>query len=84
MSFSPATYLRGLGWGGPGTPLTDAPGARSKPVVVAQKKTLAGLGKDRDTSHQWWDDVFKAVADKVGSKGASDASANGGSGTVSL
>ncbi|KAK4051634.1 hypothetical protein OIV83_002774 [Microbotryomycetes sp. JL201] len=63
--FSPAAYLRGLGWRGPGTGLTSAPHARSKPVLVAQKKTLSGVGKDRDETFAWWDAVFVNVANKV-------------------
>ncbi|KAI5481301.1 hypothetical protein MNV49_004923 [Pseudohyphozyma bogoriensis] len=64
--FNPSNYLRGLGWTGPGTALTDAPHARAKPVTVAQKKTLAGVGKDRDTSFAWWEMVFESVAKKSG------------------
>ncbi|KAK4056454.1 hypothetical protein OIO90_002597 [Microbotryomycetes sp. JL221] len=63
--FSASAYLRGLGWKGPGTGLTSAPHARSKPVLVAQKKSLSGVGKDRDESFAWWDAVFSNVANKV-------------------
>lgn len=65
--FSPAQYLRGLGWGGPGEGLNDSPHARAKPVTVAQKKTLSGVGKDRDTAFPWWEMVFATVASKAAS-----------------
>ncbi|KAM0749369.1 hypothetical protein T439DRAFT_327081 [Meredithblackwellia eburnea MCA 4105] len=63
--FSPAGYLRGLGWSGPGSSLNNSPTARTKPVTVAQKKTLSGVGKDRDTAFPWWEMVFSAVANKA-------------------
>ncbi|BGP20280.1 hypothetical protein JCM10213_001111 [Rhodosporidiobolus nylandii] len=65
-SFDSATYLRGLGWQGPGSSLNGAAHGRAKPVTVVQKKTLSGIGKDRDTSFQWWDAIFTSVASKVG------------------
>lgn len=64
--FDSATYLRGLGWNGPGSSLNNSSGGRAKPIVVAQKKTLSGVGRDRDTSFAWWDAVFSSVANKVG------------------
>ena len=66
-SFDSATYLRGLGWQGPGSSLNNSANGRAKPVTVVQKKTLAGIGRDRDTSFAWWDAVFSSVANKVGS-----------------
>lgn len=66
MVFSPSNYLRGLGWSGPGTSLQpDNIHARVKPITVPQKKTLAGVGKDRDTAYPWWEMVFANVANKV-------------------
>lgn len=64
--FSPAGYLKGLGWKGPGEGLNDNPHARAKPITVPQKKTLSGVGKDRDTAFPWWEMVFATVATKVG------------------
>jgi len=66
-SFDSATYLRGLGWAGAGSSLNGDPNGRAKPVTVAQKKTLAGVGRDRDTAFPWWEMVFSSVAGKVGS-----------------
>jgi hypothetical protein len=65
-SFDSATYLRGLGWSGPGSSLNNDPSGRAKPITVAQKKTLAGVGRDRDTAFPWWEMVFSSVAGKVG------------------
>ncbi|GAA5872221.1 hypothetical protein JCM1840_004100 [Sporobolomyces johnsonii] len=65
-SFDSATYLRGLGWSGPGSSLNNSPHGRAKPVTVAQKKTLSGVGRDRDTAFPWWEMVFTSVAGKVG------------------
>lgn len=63
--FNPSAYLRGLGWEGPGKALNDAPGARARPVTVAKKNGLTGVGKDRDTAFPWWEMVFATVATKV-------------------
>ncbi|GAA5857279.1 hypothetical protein JCM9279_002111 [Rhodotorula babjevae] len=65
QQFDSATYLRGLGWAGPGSSLNNSAGGRAKPVTVVQKKTLSGVGRDRDTSFAWWDAVFTSVAKKV-------------------
>lgn len=64
--FDAGTYLRGLGWQGPGSSLNNSKDGRAKPVTVVQKKTLAGIGRDRDTSFAWWDAIFSSVANKVG------------------
>lgn len=63
-SFSPSGYLSSQGWSGPGSGLQ--PGSRAKPITVIKRKDLQGLGKERDESFAWWDDVFKTVAGKVG------------------
>lgn len=65
--FNPSAYLKGLGWKGPGAGLNDSPHARARPVIAAQKKSLSGVGKDRDTAFPWWEIVFANVATKVGS-----------------
>ena len=66
MVFSPAGYLRGLGWNGPGSSLQpNNVHARAKPITIPQKKTLSGVGKDRDTAYPWWEMVFATVATKV-------------------
>lgn len=31
-------------------------------MTVAQKRTLSGIGKDRDTSFNWWEDLYSTVA----------------------
>lgn len=67
--FNPGDYLKGLGWKGEGKGLHE--GSRAKPVTVAKKTSLSGLGKDRDVAFPWWEMVFKNVAGKVGA-GSSD------------
>jgi len=47
------SYLVAQGWQGTGKALRE--GAISKPVVIAQKKSLAGVGKDRDEAYPFWD-----------------------------
>jgi hypothetical protein len=53
MPFDSNTFLRDQGWEGSGRGLRD--GALSKPLAPAQKRTLAGLGKDRDEAFPFWD-----------------------------
>lgn len=62
MAFSPSTYLTSQGWSGPGNGLQK--GGIKKPVTVAHKTNLKGIGKERDTGYAWWDDVFALVANK--------------------
>ncbi|KAJ8456872.1 hypothetical protein ONZ51_g11865 [Trametes cubensis] len=54
------THLVKQGWSGKGTGLRN--GAIAKPITVTQKKTLAGIGKDRDEAFPFWDHVFQAAA----------------------
>jgi hypothetical protein len=61
-SFSPQTFLTNQGWAGPGSGLRK--GSIKKPVTVAHKTNLKGIGKERDTGYAWWDDVFSMVANK--------------------
>lgn len=53
-------YLVKQGWSGKGSGLRH--GAIVRPVTVAQKKTLSGVGKDRDEAFPFWDHVFEAAA----------------------
>lgn len=46
-------HLVKQGWSGKGTGLRN--GAIAKPITVIQKKTLAGIGKDRDEAFPFWD-----------------------------
>lgn len=46
-------YLVSQGWEGRGTGLRQ--GAIAKPVTLVQKKTLSGVGKDRDDAFPFWD-----------------------------
>jgi hypothetical protein len=47
------SHLVSQGWTGSGTGLRQ--GAISRPLAIPQKKTLAGLGKDRDEAFPFWD-----------------------------
>ncbi|KAG7088320.1 hypothetical protein E1B28_012329 [Marasmius oreades] len=47
------SYLVSQGWSGRGTGLRQ--GAITRPITISQKKSLAGLGKDRDEAFPFWD-----------------------------
>ncbi|KAF8195451.1 hypothetical protein BJ912DRAFT_847353 [Pholiota molesta] len=64
------SYLVSQGWGGKGTGLRE--GAISRPLAIAQKKNLAGLGKDRDEAFPFWDHLFSAAAKSIVVKCLSD------------
>jgi hypothetical protein len=53
MPLDSHSYLVSQGWQGTGSALRE--GAISRPLALAQKKTLAGLGKDRDEAFPFWD-----------------------------
>ncbi|KAI0688917.1 hypothetical protein C8Q76DRAFT_803369 [Earliella scabrosa] len=59
-------HLVSQGWSGKGSGLRH--GAIAKPVTVVQKKTLAGIGKDRDEAFPFWDHVFQAAAVSISVK----------------
>jgi hypothetical protein len=48
-----ARVLQSQGWQGDGSALR--PGAIIKPLAIPQKRTLAGVGKDRDEAFPFWD-----------------------------
>ena len=62
MTFSPLTYLSSQGWSGPGTALKK--GGIRKPITIAHKTNMRGIGKERDTGYAWWEDVYSMVANK--------------------
>ena len=47
------SFLVAQGWAGKGSGLRE--GAISRPLAVPQKRTLAGVGKDRDEAFPFWD-----------------------------
>jgi nucleolar protein TMA23 len=47
------SYLVANGWSGKGTALRE--GAIVKPIAISQKKSLSGVGKDRDDAFPFWD-----------------------------
>ncbi|KZO97069.1 hypothetical protein CALVIDRAFT_574659 [Calocera viscosa TUFC12733] len=56
-------HLSRLGWAGQGKALRA--GGLTRPLNVSQKRTLAGVGKDRDEAFPFWDHVFTAAAGNV-------------------
>ncbi|KAF8895364.1 hypothetical protein BD779DRAFT_1499060 [Infundibulicybe gibba] len=64
------SYLVAQGWSGKGTGLRQ--GAISRPLAIPQKKTLAGLGKDRDEAFPFWDHLFSAASKAIQLKIQSD------------
>ncbi|EIW81026.1 hypothetical protein CONPUDRAFT_90090 [Coniophora puteana RWD-64-598 SS2] len=62
-------YLSSYGWT-KGSGLRK--GALERPLAIPQKKTLAGLGKDRDEAFPFWDHVFAAAAKAIVIKADSD------------
>ncbi|GFZ50516.1 hypothetical protein JCM24511_08273 [Saitozyma sp. JCM 24511] len=59
-SFDPAAHLAKQGWKGKGTALKHGHAVRPLPVV--QKKSLTGIGKDRDAAVPFWDHIFASTA----------------------
>ncbi|PAV17031.1 ribosome biogenesis [Pyrrhoderma noxium] len=57
------SYLVAQGWSGKGSGLRH--GSISKPLAIPQKKTLSGLGKDRDDAFPFWDHVFNVAAKTI-------------------
>lgn len=53
MPLNSHSYLVAQGWKGTGKALRE--GAINRPVIIAQKKTLAGVGRDRDEAFPFWD-----------------------------
>ncbi|KAK0201792.1 hypothetical protein DFS33DRAFT_1350034 [Desarmillaria ectypa] len=63
-------FLVSQGWSGKGTGLRQ--GAITRPVIVNQKKTLSGIGTDRDEAFPFWDHLFSAAAKSIQVKISSD------------
>ncbi|KAK7048463.1 hypothetical protein R3P38DRAFT_2869574 [Favolaschia claudopus] len=68
------SYLVSQGWTGSGTGLRE--GAISRPLAIPQKKTLAGLGKDRDEAFPFWDHLFSAASKSITIKVSNDSDAS--------
>ncbi|ORY31799.1 hypothetical protein BCR39DRAFT_525440 [Naematelia encephala] len=58
--FDPAAHLTKQGWKGKGTALKH--GHITRPIAVVQKKSLSGIGKDRDEAAPFWDQIFASTA----------------------
>ncbi|KAI0052699.1 hypothetical protein FA95DRAFT_1553357 [Auriscalpium vulgare] len=63
MPLNGHTHLVKQGWTGTGTGLR--PGAMSRPLTIPQKRTLAGVGKDRDEAFPFWDHLYSAAANAI-------------------
>lgn len=63
MPLNSHQYLTDRGWEGQGKALRA--GGIARPLVVSQKKTLSGLGKDRDEAFPFWDHLFTAAASTI-------------------
>ncbi|KAM5533609.1 hypothetical protein V8D89_012722 [Ganoderma adspersum] len=77
-------HLVSQGWSGKGSGLRS--GAIVKPINIVQKKSLAGVGKDRDEAFPFWDHVFQAasVSIQVNVHNSDDESDSEGSSTPNL
>ncbi|KAF8908890.1 hypothetical protein CPB84DRAFT_1703262 [Gymnopilus junonius] len=75
------SYLVAQGWSGKGTGLRQ--GAISRPLAIPQKRTLAGVGKDRDEAFPFWDHLFSAAAKSIQVKCLSDDEEEGDSASTS-
>ncbi len=74
MPLNTTTFLVSQGWEGVGVPLDGKAGrGLKKPLAITQKKTLSGIGKDRDRADDWWNSIFTAGAKSL-SIGPSPAS----------
>lgn len=58
MPLNPTNYLTERGWGGKGTSLDSNGRGLKKPLSIPQKRSLTGIGKDRDRAVEWWDCLF--------------------------
>ncbi|CDS00265.1 hypothetical protein, partial [Sporisorium scitamineum] len=74
MPLNTTNFLVLQGWEGVGVPLDGKAGkGLKKPLAITQKKTLSGIGKDRDRADDWWNSIFTAGAKSL-SIGPSPAS----------
>ncbi|KAJ1024924.1 hypothetical protein NDA18_004210 [Ustilago nuda] len=63
MPLNATSFLVSQGWEGVGVPLDGKAGkGLKKPLAITQKKTLSGIGKDRDRAYDWWNSIFTASA----------------------
>ncbi|KAL9711005.1 hypothetical protein Ac2012v2_005545 [Leucoagaricus gongylophorus] len=57
------SYLISQGWSGLGTGLRQD--SIIRPLAIPQKRTLSGLGKDRDEAFPFWDHLFSVAAKTI-------------------
>lgn len=82
MPLNTTSFLVSQGWEGVGVPLDGKAGkGLKKPLAITQKKTLSGIGKDRDRADDWWNSIFTAGAKSL-SIGPSPASSGASTPTL--
>ncbi|GAC99722.1 hypothetical protein PHSY_007325 [Pseudozyma hubeiensis SY62] len=82
MPLNTTNFLVSQGWEGVGVPLDGKAGkGLKKPLAITQKKTLSGIGKDRDRADDWWNSIFTAGAKSL-SIGPSPASSGASTPTL--
>ncbi|KAI9443134.1 hypothetical protein H4582DRAFT_1847059 [Lactarius indigo] len=72
-------FLVNQGWSGAGTGLRN--GSISRPISIPQKRTLAGIGKDRDEAFPFWDHLFTVAASAIQIECFSSDDEDGGAST---
>ncbi|WOO83368.1 uncharacterized protein LOC62_05G006892 [Vanrija pseudolonga] len=80
-SFNPHDHLLKQGWKGKGTALKD--GHITRPLATVQKKSMGGIGKDRDEAVPFWDHIFAATAASIASSSTSPATSGANTPTTS-
>ncbi|KAG8935542.1 hypothetical protein FRC02_007686 [Tulasnella sp. 418] len=70
MPIDAGGYLASRGWKGKGKPLRA--NSIAKPVILSQKKSLSGVGRDRDDQFAFWDHIYSVSAQTISIKLHSD------------
>lgn len=82
MPLNTTNFLVSQGWEGVGVPLDGKTGkGLKKPLAITQKRTLSGIGRDRDRADDWWNSIFTAGAKSL-SIGPSPASSGASTPTL--
>lgn len=77
MPLNTSSFLVSQGWEGVGVPLDGKAGkGLKKPLAIPQKRTLSGIGKDRDRANEWWNSIFTAGAKNLNIGPSKDSKPN--------
>jgi hypothetical protein len=63
MPLDSHSYLVRRGWSGSGSGLRH--GSLARPLAIPVKRSLAGVGRDRDDAFPFWEHVFAAAASAI-------------------